>query len=171
MRDAWTRLQPRERRLVGIAAVLVALVLAWMLIWEPLRETRSEAARQVATQRALLDWLDRLAPQVRAARDQDGPDAGPDPRSTLAMIDDTARAAGLAGALRRIEPAAGGEVRVDFEGAPFPGLMGWLAGLTAEHPMAVVRMTADRSAAGRVDATVVLRRDDAGTGGGPPLLE
>jgi general secretion pathway protein M len=164
MRAWWERLRPRERRLVGAAVLVVAAVVAWTMVWEPLRDARRSAAEQVAAQRALLDWLDRMAPQVRQMRRAErlAGTATADDRSTLAIIDETARAAGLAGALKRIEPGSGDEVRVDLAGAAFPDLMGWLSGLVVEQPMTVVRMTADRSAPGRVDSVVVLRRGTAG---------
>ncbi len=154
------RLQPRERGLVLLAAVLVALTVLWVAAWEPLREARDNAYRQLSEQRALLDWLDRAEPEVRRLRSQDRPEQASDGRSTLALIDQSARAAGLAGSMKRIEPSADGEVRVTFEAAPFPELMGWLSGLVSERPFAVVRVDADRSEVGRVDASVLLRRLD-----------
>ncbi|MDX1626719.1 MAG: type II secretion system protein GspM, partial [Wenzhouxiangellaceae bacterium] len=71
-------------------------------------------------------------------------------------IVESARAAGLAGSLKRIEPAGERRHRVVFESAEFPDLMSWLASLTRERPFAVAEFSADRSGAGRVDATVVL---------------
>lgn len=158
MRDWWAGLQARERRLVALAALVVLLALGWTTVWEPLRDARRAAAEQVATQRALLDWLERMAPQVRRWQRAEAPERAADGRSTLAIIDQSARAAGLAGALKRIEPGSGDEVRVDFAGAAFPDLMRWLSRLVAEHPIAVVRLSADRSGPGRVDSVVVLRR-------------
>ena len=73
-----------------------------------------------------------------------------------------ARAAGLAGALKRIEPGTGDEVRVVFEKASFPDLMRWLTATVADRPLAVTRLTADRAGPGRVDCVVVLRRTDLG---------
>ena len=163
MIDYWRRLQPRERALISVAALLVAIVLLWTLIWAPLQEARSSLADRIAGQRALLDWLDRVAPEVdrlRASRDS-RPSLEGD--STLAVIDKGARAAGLAGALKRIEPGTGDDVRVVFDQASFPDLMRWLATTVAERPLAVARLTADRTAPGRVDSVVVLRRTDTGS--------
>ena len=43
MIEYWRRLQPRERRMIVLAAAVVALVLAWTLVWEPLRDARRSA--------------------------------------------------------------------------------------------------------------------------------
>lgn len=163
MIEYWRRLQPRERALISVAALLLAFVLIWTLVWAPLQESRSSLADRIADQRALLDWLDRVAPEVdrlRASRDS-RPELEGD--STLSVIDKGARAAGLAGALKRIEPGTGDEVRVVFDQVSFPDLMRWLGTIVADRPLAVARLTADRAAPGRVDSVVVLRRTDTGS--------
>lgn len=163
MIEYWRRLQARERRMVGLAAIVLALVLGWVMVWEPLRDARRDLADQLAAQRALVDWLERIAPEVRQLRGERAPERTLAGQSTLAVIDQGARAAGLAGALKRIEPGAGQEVRVVFEQAAFPDLMRWLTETVAERPLAVTRLTADRAGPGRVDSVVVLRRTDIGS--------
>jgi len=163
MIEYWRRLQPRERALISVAALLLSFVLLWTLVWAPLQESRSSLADRIADQRALLDWLDRVAPEVdrlRASRDS-RPELEGD--STLSVIDKGARAAGLAGALKRIEPGTGDEIRVVFDQVSFPDLMRWLGTTVADRPLAVARLTADRAAPGRVDSVVVLRRTDTGS--------
>ena len=133
------------------------------LVWEPLRDARGELTDQLAAQRALVDWLDRVAPEVRRLRGEDANERTLSGQSTLAVIDQGARAAGLAGALKRIEPGTGDEVRVVFEQASFPDLMRWLTATVAQRPLAVTRLTADRVGSGRIDCVVVLRRTDIGS--------
>lgn len=163
MIEHWRRLQVRERRIIGLAVIVIALVLGWTLVWEPLRDARREMTDQLAGQHALVDWLDRVAPEVQRLRGERLPERTLAGQSTLAVIDQGARAAGLAGALKRIEPGTGEEARVVFEQASFPDLMRWLATTVAERPLAVARLTADRAGPGRVDAVVVLRRTDIGS--------
>lgn len=163
MIEYWRRLQTRERRLIGIAVLVIVLVLGWTLVWEPMREARRATIDQIAGQRALADWLERVAPEVERLRGARRVERTLEGNSTLAVIDQGARAAGLAGALKRIEPGTGEEVRVVFEQAAFPDLMRWLATTVAERPLAVTRLTADRSGPGRVDSVVVLRRTDIGS--------
>lgn len=162
MIEYWRRLQLRERRMVAVAMVVILLVVGWTLVWEPLREARRDLSEQLAGQRALVDWLDRVAPEVQRLRDERPPERTLAGQSTLAIIDQGARAAGLAGALKRIEPDTGDEARVVFEQASFPDLMRWLTTTVMQRPLAVARLTADRAGPGRVDAVVVLRRTDTG---------
>lgn len=156
MKARWDALAPRERRLVGLAAAVIAATLLWVAVWEPLDRHRDALNERVAAQQALADWLAGLEAsrpagfgERAAVRDLGG-------RSALAVVDQTARAAGLAGALQRIEPGAAGEVRVTLERAEFPALMTWLDSLVRDRPFRVVQARADRVETGRVDATLVL---------------
>jgi len=149
----WHALAPRERRMLGVAGAVLAAAVLWVGVWEPLDRHRDELRARVAANRALADWLGTLdagapftADAVRTLED----------RSALAVIDQTARAAGLAGALVRIEPGAADEVRVVLQRAEFPALMSWLGDLVEQRPFRVAELRADRAESGRVDATIVL---------------
>lgn len=149
----WHALAPRERRMLGVAgAVLVAAVL-WVGVWEPLDRHRDDLRARVAADRALADWLGTLEAGTPLTADTSRTLEG---RSALAVIDQTARSAGLAGALVRIEPGAADEVRVVLQRAEFPALMRWLGDLVEQRPFRVAELRADRAEPGRVDATIVL---------------
>ncbi len=163
MKAWWNRLQTRERILLGVAALVVALTLLWTLIWEPLAASRQALRDELAAQQALLDWLERIEPQVEQLRRQDRGERSLEGRSALAVVDQSARAAGLAGALKRIEPGAGGEIRVSFEQAAFVELMSWLETLIRTRPLVVTRFDVSRgNQPGRADSLVVLRQVGAG---------
>ena len=164
MKARWAAMEPRERWLVGVAGVVIAATVLWVGVWEPLDARRDALREQVVAQQALADWLAALDPaQFGTTRGLTGTASSArtlDGRSPLAIIDQTARAAGLAGALARIEPAAPGEVRVVLQRAEFPSLMRWLDELIETRPFRVVDLRADRAEPGRVDATVVLAGTD-----------
>lgn len=155
MKARWQALSPRERTLVSIGgAVLLALVV-WIGVWEPLDRHRDAMAEQAAAKQALADWLAGLEQRLPAGGST--PDAATlGGRSPLAVVDQSARAAGLAGALQRIEPGSAGEVRVTLERAEFPAMMQWLDRLVDERPFQVLSLRADRVESGRVDASIVL---------------
>ncbi|GAB4174842.1 MAG: hypothetical protein Kow0020_10400 [Wenzhouxiangellaceae bacterium] len=157
MKDWWANLQARERLWLLIGAGAVGVTLLWLVVWEPLAGQREALRAELAAQRALLDWLDRIEPRVRELRRQQRPERDFGGRSPLAVVDLSARAAGLAGALNRIEPGDSGQIRVRFTNADFEALMQWLETLIAERPLSVAGFEATRGRApGRVDAMVVL---------------
>jgi type II secretory pathway component PulM len=78
--------------------------------------------------------------------------------SRQALRDELAAQQALLDWLERIEPGAGGEIRVSFEQAAFVELMTWLETLIQTRPLVVVRFEASRgNQSGRVDSLVVLR--------------
>ncbi len=100
-----------------------------------------------------------VAPLLRDMGGVGGPDAG-DTRSLLVLVDATARGSAVGEALLRVEPVAGDQVRVYFEGAGFDALVTWLGELEARHGVVIGDLTVNRAAGvGRVDARLLLQRD------------
>ena len=155
MTGRWKALSPRERTLVAAGGAAVLAVVLWIGVWEPLDRHRDALAERAAANRALADWLAQLEQRLPAGL-AETPAATLDGRSPLAVVDESARAAGLAGALQRIKPGSRGEIRVTLERAEFPALMDWLDGLVQNRPFRVVSVRADRVEPGRVDATLLL---------------
>lgn len=155
LQRTWRGLAPRDRRMLGGGALVLAAILAYVGAWEPLVAARNDWRLRVATAQADLAWMRAVAPQVRAQGEAQP--AAVDNRSLLARADATAREAGLGGALLRVEPVAEGQVRVIFEDVAFDDLMRWVEGLAATHGTRVGELSAQRAAGvGRVDARLSL---------------
>lgn len=153
----WNGLERREQRLVLAGSLILALLVLYVWAWEPMAEARVAERQRVAQQQALLDWLAAVTPVARQMRQEGRRSSDLDGRSLLGLVDETARAAGLAGALSRIEPAGSGEVRVWLEEADFVTTMGWLQSLSVSHPVDVSQLSMERSQrAGRVSVRVTL---------------
>ncbi len=154
----WKRLEDRERALVLAGALILALALAWVWIWEPLTRARETQAARIAQHKSLLAWIEAAEPLATRLRQMQPPQGIADGRSLIGLVDQTARAAGLAGSLQRIEPAGENEVQVWLEGAEFPALMNWLVVLGARHAIGADPFHAERSdqASGRVRARLTL---------------
>lgn len=157
MKDAWLGLEPRQRWVLGIAGMLLLATILYVAAWEPLAEARDTARQRVAAQYQLLEWLQAVEPvaaQLRNRREA-APVAGN--ASLLARVDETARAAGLAGAIQRIEPAGDGRVRIWLDQAGFEKLMAWLGSAAAEQGLVVNQLTAERAdAEGTVNTRITL---------------
>ena len=159
IRAWWTQLALREQRTVAAGAIAVALMLGWALFWHPLSVKRAELRETVDTQRRDLAYVRVAAAEVERLRtagthsraDRQG-------RSLLALADATARAGGLEGALRRVEPVGATSVRVSFEFASFDALIGWIETLTRDYGIEATDFSADRAdGVGLVNARVTLQ--------------
>jgi general secretion pathway protein M len=161
----WQQLEPRQRSVIAAGLAVVILALAWVWVWEPLAEAREAERERIARQQALLDWLEAVTPLAERLRQGGPPAADPDGRSLLGVTDETARAAGLAGALARIEPTGDGRVRVWLEEAAFIDVMEWLERFSRAHPVRIDRMQVDRARAeGTVNVRATLTRETPGGG-------
>jgi general secretion pathway protein M len=153
----WQGREPRERRVLAIGAVLVAVMLAWALVWKPLQDSRAalvegnaRLAADLAGMRAAAVRLQGSATPADAARARAG-------QSLLALADAGVREIGLGGSLKRIEPDGERRVRLRLEAVPFDPLAGWLQRLDREHGIVVAELAANATDyVGQVDVQLVL---------------
>src|SRR5699024_2465277 len=111
----------------------------------------------IAQQQALLNWLEAVEPMAERLRSSGQASREPSDRSLLGLADETARAAGLAGAMARIEPTGDNEVRVWLEGADFVAVMGWLEDFSRSRAVQVGQLQVDRAGSeGQVNVRVTL---------------
>ncbi|MEX0735474.1 MAG: type II secretion system protein GspM [Steroidobacteraceae bacterium] len=151
LRDWYTKLDEREKRLVLWGGSGAAVLLLAALIWQ-LGASVAVAEERVERRRQDLAWIESVTPRLQAA-----PAARPGEPLTIA-VDRMAREGGMAESLAAVEPASSGALRARFTGASFDSLTLLLARLQKER--GVVTETASVSATGEpglVDATLVLR--------------
>lgn len=145
IRTWWDGLQVRERRLLGVGAAVVAVLLGWALVWYPLAHARADLDKRVARQREDMAWMRQAAGEARELRAQGTHGrAERQGKSLLALADVSARSAGLAGALKRVEPAGGKSVRLSFEVADFDALMNWLDALARDYGVQATDLSVDK---------------------------
>ena len=158
MRARWQALSVRDRRVLGGGGLVVALLLAWAFIWHPLALSREQLRARTGADRASLAWMRSAQTQLpslgagatHTAVNREG-------KSLLALADATARGAGLAAALKRVEPTGARSVRVSFEAANFDLLVGWIEELGRDYAVEASDLSADRAeATGLVNARVTL---------------
>jgi len=132
----------RERRLIGIAAVLLAAVGLVQFVYLPLADYRERERRawdsaaerlaRVETQAAeivALRGLERAKPEAVAEAD----------RSIRSIVGRSAKAAGLA--LSRLAPEPDGRLGVWFDAAAAPALFRWIEALETRHGITVAKAT------------------------------
>lgn len=155
--SALDQLDARQRRLLLLAAVVLIGALLYVQVWEPLVESRALERERIAEQQAMLDWLTAITPMAEQMRQQQTGRAVASDRSLLGLADETARAAGLAGSLTRIEPAGDNQVRVWLDGANFVATMSWLQQMSMRYPVEVSQLSVDRARQnGQVNVRVTL---------------
>lgn len=157
LRAWWNGLASRERRIVGLGGIALALTLAYLAIWAPV--ARLEHKREVALRdsRALAVQLERLASEVQARRGGNAPVATN--QSLLALVDQTRKSSSVTKPPSRLEPEGDTTVRVWLEDVPFDALVRWLGDLQARYGVRVDAADIDRqSGSGLVNARLTLMK-------------
>lgn len=158
MREWWEGLGTRER-FIAIAGTLVLVpFLLWLLLWRPLVGGVNRLEQEVATQRESVLWMQNAAAELQRLRGSGGQaDAGLGGRSLLAVVDQSARSAGLGNGLKRIEPDSADSVRVRLEGVAFDALVQWLDQLSRQHGILATLVSIEREAGpGQVNVRLTL---------------
>ncbi len=157
MKAWWTSLPMRQQRLVGVLLVVVVGALFYVGVWEPLSEAREARRLEVAHHQETLNLLQSAQSNIEVLRARQAQTSIDPDQSLLRLADESARAAGLAGFLTRIEPVSEDQVNVWLDGAGFEEVMTWLGELSISTGIQVEQMSATRQMDGSaVDVRVSL---------------
>jgi general secretion pathway protein M len=157
MKDWFMGLDMRERKLVAGGVALLVLLMFYLLVWEPVAVGYHDLKQNVAAQQETLDWMKQASHKVKAlqgsarggARSLGG-------SSLLAVVDKSARSAGLGPAIKRVEPDGSKGVKIWLEGAAFDPMVLWLGKLSRSYGVNATVVTIEPQGEGRVNARLTL---------------
>jgi general secretion pathway protein M len=142
LKSWYTSLQERERRMVLVGSVALAVLILVGGVLLPLQSAVSSAEKRSATRREDLAWMHANAPELASSGATLFNDTGEAP---VVVVDRVGREAGLGTALRGTQPNGTG-VRVQLEAAPFDTLVTWIATLDQRYGLSIDSITVDRAA-------------------------
>jgi len=133
-------LQQRERRVLTVGAIAVAVLILMFGLLLPLQGAVSGLNRRNAIKREDLAWMQVHQAEISSTvLPADGGEA------PVVVVDRTARETGLTDALRGTAPNGNG-VRVQLEAAAFDAMVPWLVNLDEHYGLAIESITLDRTA-------------------------
>lgn len=156
LRTALLQLAPRERVMVLAAAAVIAVLLLYLLIWEPLATAHTRRAEALQQARAVALRIEEAGARAQA---QGGRrvDRG---QSLLAAVDQTSRSPLLGKAPSRVQPEGDREVKIWLEDVAFSSLLRWLQELETRYGINASSAEIERgSASGVVSARLTLVRE------------
>lgn len=157
--ERYRELQPRERVMVAIGAVVVAITLVYLLLWEPAANARTRQATALADERALAERLETIGVAVQKARASGVGAIQGRGQSLLTLVDQLGKSAELGKAPTRMQPEGDTEVKVWFEDVPFDALVRWMNTLESRYGMQISAAELERRAgAGLVNARLTVTR-------------
>jgi len=149
-------LESRERNLVIVAAVMVALTLPYQFAWKPFSESFDNVNVRVTSKRNQLAIMQQQAITIKKLQGAGAVISQPGRQFLSNVINTDANRNGLASALS-IKADGQNSLRVSMDNVPFDKVMDWLDQLTSKNGIIVSKLTVDRQpSVGRVNVSVYL---------------
>jgi len=152
--------QPNERIALILGAVVLAALLFYLIVWQPLNNALANKRQNVAEQRSTLRWMEKSSMEVQAYRRLQGNgNTTNNSEALLSVVDQTARSHGLRQQIKRLKPQGEDAVQLWLEQAAFDNIVKWLGDLTEKQSVIVDSISMDKqTASGLVNARITLSR-------------
>lgn len=158
LQDWFRSLAPRERLLVSVGSVVVAITILYLGIWEPLSKAHSKREQDLAASQALAQRLEAIAVVVQKSQASGGAAINTG-ASLLSTVDQVSKSGTLGKPLTRIQPEGDHEVKVWIDGVSFEALVRWISELEGRYGISIQTADLDRDTLpGQVNARLSLVR-------------
>ena len=140
----WLGLEPRERLILSVGGVVVAVILFYALVWQPWQKSITSMEKSIQTLRSDLVWVRQHAPIIKSGGQglkvkQQGQD-----QSLLSVVESTAKKNQLNKAIQQMVPTNDDQVRVVLEDARFNNWVKWIDDLSLKYGVNVEQVNANR---------------------------
>ncbi|MGJ8679591.1 type II secretion system protein GspM [Paraglaciecola sp.] len=125
LKSTFQQLNPRERLLVSISAVITVIALFYWLVWSPLNTSIERGKNSLSSQQSLLAWVKKnsnRAIQLQSTGGKKSQFSGSLPQAV------NQSASRLKIKISRMQPQ-GSELQVWVDQAPFNDVLSWLQSL------------------------------------------
>ena len=144
-------LPARQRQASLAAGILVAIVVVYVGVWEPVFDYRANAIDRMTTARQNLEWMQQNETAARG-RLNSGTE---NEEVSIAKLSTSARQFGFS--LQRIQSMPSGGVSIQLQRQPFNPVLRWLEFLNGEYGYRVVNASLNSYAEGLVDARITIQ--------------
>lgn len=155
----WNDLSTQERRALILGGGLTALLLGYLMLWQPLMTAVAKERRTLTSQESTLAWMELAALDAQVLRKSLRSQTAASGGSLLGIIEKTGDAHGIRGYIQRIEPTGDREAQIWMDQVAFDRLIQWLETLQNNHGVVVKTLSVGREqTAGIVNVRLVLMR-------------
>ena len=157
IKNAYHHLQDRERRLLSIGSVILALLFIYGFIWSPLSTSVSNYKITLQSQRQLLQYLQRASTKIQQLNASGIHIASTHSADLLMLAEETLSQQTLSPFLKQVAQPQPNQITLTFENVPFDKLMQWLQTLAMKQGVQVSQLSATKSSVvGAANVTMVL---------------
>lgn len=153
-------LQPREQVMVSFTAVIVAITLFFLVIWEPVVNYKSDQLEIQKTRTDNYLWMQEAAAEVKSLKASGTSRKARDTSQPVSLlVERSATVAGLKQFISKIETDANKKVRASLDGVAFNQLLIWLNNLEMNYSIEASSASIDKTEKpGLVDARLTFER-------------
>ncbi len=151
----WAALQTRERRMLSMGGVVLAVLSLYFLAFEPAYVGRQRVQSELPALRAQLAQMEALGTEARQLSAKTG-ESVESPAQLKESLEKSIKAAGLTASLTQLN-LAGELIDLRFRGASFAVWLTWLDSALRETRLRIVDVSLERDAdPGKVTARLTL---------------
>ena len=158
MKQWFSNLNSRERRIVTSGATVLLVILLYLMVWEPLTSKRDQLKVSVNAQQTNYEWMQQAAAEIRQLSGK-GAGVKKHTGSMLGTINKSAKSLLKGAVIKRVEEDRQQGVRVWIEQVAFDDLLRWLGQIQQQYGIRVSSLVSERhSKVGRVNVRLILQR-------------
>ena len=161
MKDWWETLQPKDRYMVLVGGVVVAIAILYFVVWTPVSASRNNKEMRVENKRETVIWMAQKKKEVEHLK-RINPNLfnqATDSRSLLAIVDNGAKQMGTRSSITRIDPDGENKVSIWVEDISFDHLIVLLGELERRNYVQIADASLNKSEQiGKVSGKVTLSR-------------
>jgi general secretion pathway protein M len=154
----WQHLAPRERQILTLGAIIVAVFLLYRLLWLPLTNRTARIEAQVVSGYQTLAWMRQASAEITSL--QGSATIHASTVNPLVAAQETAARLGLDKQMTRLDTQGGNIVQVRMENAPLDSVLSWMQTLGRQYGLTVDRvvMEPQPGQVNRINATLAIRQ-------------
>lgn len=155
--EYWQARDARERVILGVGGSLVAVLLLYLLVWEPIQTDRQRLLRDLPKMRVQVEQFRRDAEEAEALRARARSRTAT--QSLPATVEASARQAQLGSGIKSVQAMGTDRAQVSGATVSFDNLVRWMATVAQSEGITVDALQASAGEPGRVQIeSLILKR-------------